>query len=84
MSKFFFPTVNDFEGVNKFISSLTWLLSGNLDGLNIRVDSGTALPIATEGQRGQFFILRDTLPDELYVCLKQSDNTYDWKQVTVS
>jgi len=47
--------------------------------------SGTSLPDAGADYRGLFFlVLNENSPDELYVCMQVSEDTYEWKQVSVS
>lgn len=46
---------------------------------------GDSLPIAKESLRGDVFTLTKGSgeEDEVYVCIKLEDDTYDWKQVSL-
>ena len=46
-----------------------------------RGQTGDELPEASEEYRGLFFLKQTDDADELYVCMKTSDDTYEWKLV---
>jgi hypothetical protein len=45
-----------------------------------KMTQGTALPTASAVYRGQYYLLQGAtgIADKLYVCVKLSNNTYDW------
>jgi hypothetical protein len=45
-----------------------------------KLTSGASLPTASSSYRGQFYVVQGAtgVADTLYVCLKQSNNTYQW------
>jgi hypothetical protein len=49
----------------------------------LKKDSGADLPTADEAHRGQFFTKTGatTVADELYVCLKNATDAYEWKKI---
>lgn len=48
--------------------------------------SGTSLPIASVDYRGAFFtkLGATTVADEVYICIKNSTDAYEWKKITLA
>jgi len=54
--------------------------------LNARVERVTSLPTADSSRRGQIVILDSGSgnPDKVYICLKNSSDSYEWVQIGVA
>ena len=54
-----------------------------MDKINGLISTGTVLPIASSAYRGTLFALQSSsgAADILYVCLKQADDSYAWKDL---
>ena len=56
--------------------------SGSGSSSSSRVEYGSTLPLASNANRGRFFILeKDSNNDSLYICIKR-DGSYQWFDIT--
>lgn len=73
--------IGEFRPINESGAYFTWM-----DGMAIQVPRVTSLPAAASNKRGVMFRVEGAtgVADGIYICVKQENDTYAWKQVTLT
>ena len=77
-------TANEFLKANSEGDGLEFSAIAANDIGALKKQANSTLPTATEENRGQFFLLEggEEEADKLYVCIKNSDDEYEWKEIS--